>query len=191
LTLYRERFPDVATPAVRWLPFQLNPDLPEAGIPRSEYLRMKFGTPNRSYSHVAQVGASVGIPFAFDRISVQPNTVNAHRLMHYADQHGRQDEAAEELFRVYFIEGGNLSDTNVLAEVGARAGLERAALLAYLEGDADRDLIARSDVEARNAGIGGVPFFIFNRRVGLSGAQEPETLLDALVQAESEAPPPG
>jgi predicted DsbA family dithiol-disulfide isomerase len=122
---------------------------------------------------------------------VQPNTVNAHRLMHYADQHGRQDEAAEELFRVYFIEGGNLSDKNVLAEVGARAGLERAALLAYLEGDADRDLIARSDVEARNAGIGGVPFFIFNRRVGLSGAQEPETLLDALVQAESEAPPPG
>ena len=191
MELYRSRFPDAAKPAVRWLPFQLNPDLPEAGIPRSEYLHRKFGNPNRSYGHVAQVGASVGIPFAFDRISVQPNTVNAHRLMHHAEQQGRQDEAAEELFRAYFIEGANLTDTNVLADVGARAGLERAALLAYLESDADRDVIARADVEARNAGIGGVPFFIFNRRIGLSGAQEPETLLDAIVQAESEAPAVG
>jgi predicted DsbA family dithiol-disulfide isomerase len=191
LDLYSERFPDAAKPAVRWLPFQLNPDLPEAGIPRREYLRRKFGNPNRSYSHVAQVGASVGIPFAFDRISVQPNTVNAHRLMHYAEQQGRQDEAAEELFRAYFIEGADLTDTSILADIGARAGLERAALIAYLEGDADRDVIARADVEARNAGIGGVPFFIFNRRIGLSGAQEPETLLDAIVQAESEVPSAG
>ncbi|MCI3953871.1 MAG: DSBA-like thioredoxin domain protein, partial [Burkholderiales bacterium] len=67
---------------MRWLPFQLNPDLPEEGIARSEYLRRKFGNPNRSYANVAAVGASVGIPFAFDRITVQPNTVNAHRLMH-------------------------------------------------------------------------------------------------------------
>ena len=72
---------------MRWLPFQLNPGLPEEGIARSEYLRRKFGNPNRSYANVAAAGASVGIPFAFDRIAVQPNTVNAHRLMHYADAH--------------------------------------------------------------------------------------------------------
>ena len=174
---------------MRWLPFQLNPDLPESGIARTEYLRRKFGNPNRSYANVAAAGASVGIPFAFDRITVQPNTVNAHRLMHYADQHGRQDEAAEELFRGYFIEGADLTDRAVLAELGARTGLDRAALVDYLAGDADRELIARADSEARNAGIGGVPFFIFNRRVGVSGAQEPETLLEAIAQAEKAVSP--
>lgn len=172
---------------MRWLPFQLNPDLPEAGIARSEYLQRKFGNPNRSYAHVAQVGASVGIPFAFDRISVQPNTLNAHRLMHYAEQRGRQDEMAEALFRAYFIDGANLADCSVLADIGAEAGCDRAALEEYLAGDADRELIARADIEARNAGISGVPFFILNRRIGVSGAQEPETLLDAMVQAEKEA----
>jgi len=184
--MYRERFPDAAAPAVRWLPFQLNPDLPEEGIARSEYLRRKFGNSNRSYAHVAGVGASVGIPFAFDRIAVQPNTVNAHRLMHYADQHGRQDEMAEELFRAYFLEGANLTDKETLAQVGARAGLDHDDVAQYLAGEADRDVIAHADIEARSAGIGGVPFFIFNRRVGVSGAQEPETLLDAMVQAEKE-----
>lgn len=173
---------------MRWLPFQLNPDLPEEGIARSEYLRRKFGNPDRSYAPVAQVGASVGIPFAFDRIAVQPNTLNAHRLMHYADRHDRQDEMAEALFRAYFIEGVNLADPAALAEAGAGAGFDRAELETYLASDADRELIARADLEARNAGIGGVPFFIFNRRIGVSGAQEPETLLDAMLQAEKEAP---
>jgi predicted DsbA family dithiol-disulfide isomerase len=186
MELYRERFPDAATPAVRWLPFQLNPDLPETGIARTEYLQRKFGNPNRSYASVASVGASVGIPFAFDRIKVQPNTVNAHRLMHYADQKGRQDEMAEELFRAYFIEGANLTDPDTLADIAARAGFEREALAAYLAGDADRALVLGADTEARNAGIGGVPFFIFNRKIGVSGAQEAETLLDAMVQAEKD-----
>ena len=186
MELYRERFPDAARPAVRWLPFQLNPDLPEAGIARTEYLRRKFGNPNRSYANVAAVGASVGIPFAFDRIKVQPNTVNAHRLMHYADQKGRQDEMAEELFRAYFIEGANLTDPDTLVDIAVRAGLEREALAAYLAGDADRELVLGADSEARNGGIGGVPFFIFNRKIGVSGAQEAETLLDAMAQAEKD-----
>jgi len=187
MALYRERFPDAAGPAVRWLPFQLNPDLPETGITRAEYLQRKFGNPNRSYANVAAVGASVGIPFAFDRIKVQPNTVNAHRLMHYAEQKGRQDETAEELFLAYFIEGANLTNKDTLADIGARAGLERQALAEYLAGDAGRELVQGADLEARNAGVGGVPFFIFNRKVGVSGAQEPETLLDAMLQAEKDA----
>ena len=172
---------------MRWLPFQLNPDIPEGGISRAEYLQRKFGSPNRSYAHVAAAGTSVGIPFAFDKIEIQPNTVNAHRLMHYGDQHGRQDEVAEELFRAYFIEGANLTDIETLARVGERAGLEFAALSDYLAGDADRKLVEAADVEARNAGIGGVPFFIFNRKIGVSGAQEPETLLQAMLQAVEQA----
>ena len=113
---------------MRWLPFQLNPDLPESGIPRAEYLQRKFGSPNHSYARVEAVGRSVGIPFAFDKIRVQPNTVNAHRLLHYADQQGRQDEVSEVLFRAYFIEGANLTDIGTLADVGASAGLEHGAL---------------------------------------------------------------
>lgn len=184
MNLYRERFPDAAEPAVRWLPFQLNPDVPETGISRAEYLQRKFGTPNRSYSRVAAVGSAVGIPFAFDKIQVQPNTVNAHRLMHHAGQLGRQDEMAEELFRAYFIEGANLTDINTLADIGARAGLDRDAVASYLASDADREGVEAADVESRNAGIGGVPHFIFNRKVGVSGAQEAETLLDAMIEAD-------
>ena len=168
---------------MRWLPFQLNPDLPESGIARADYLQRKFGSPNHSYARVAAVGKMVGLDFAFDKIRVQPNTVNAHRLLHYADQQGRQDEVAEELFRAYFIEGANLTDIGTLADIGARGGLERGALADYLAGDADRELVQAADIEARNGGINGVPYFIFNRKVGVSGAQEAETLLQAMLQA--------
>jgi predicted DsbA family dithiol-disulfide isomerase len=171
---------------VRWLPFQLNPDLPESGIPRAEYFQRKFGSPTHSYARVAAVGESVGIPFAFDKIRVQPNTVNAHRLLHYADQQGRQDEVSEVLFRAYFIEGANITDIGTLADVGARAGLERKALADYLASDADRELVQSADIEARSGGINGVPYFIFNNKVGVSGAQEAEVLLQAMLQAVGE-----
>jgi predicted DsbA family dithiol-disulfide isomerase len=170
---------------VRWLPFQLNPDLPASGMPRREYIERKWG-PGRGpevYARVAAAGRSVGLPFAFENISVQPNTLEAHRLLHYAEQHGRQDEVAEELFKAYFIEGANLADPETLAAVAERAGLDRAKVAAYLASDTDRDVVQQGDAEARSAGVGGVPFFIFNRRVGVSGAQESETLLEAMEQS--------
>ena len=114
---------------------------------------------------------------------MQPNTLEAHRLLHYAEQHGRQDEVAEELFKAYFIEGANLADPETLVAVAERAGLDRAKVAAYLASDTDRDVVQQGDAEARSAGVGGVPFFIFNRRVGVSGAQESETLLDAMEQS--------
>ena len=182
--MYQARFPDEDKPAVRWLPFQLNPDLPVAGIPRTEYIERKFGPGGaRNYSRVAAVGKEVGIDFAFDAIEVQPNTVNAHRLMLYGAQQGREDEVAESLFRAYFLEGAVLTDLNTLADVGSRAGLDRKALEAYLASDEGRDAVLNGDVEARRAGIGGVPFFIFNRRIAVSGAHEPETLLGAMVES--------
>ena len=116
-------------------------------------------------------------------IEVQPNTLDAHRLLTYAEQQGRQDEVAEVLFKAYFIDGANLTDKDTLADIGARGGLDREAVRAYLESDQDRERVAQADVEARSAGIGGVPFFIFNRRVGVSGAQDPDTLLEAMEQA--------
>ena len=186
MSQFRERHPDADEPAVRWLPFQLNPDLPESGIPRAEYIQRKWGSRGSNYSRVAGVGTTVGIPFAFDKIQVQPNTLTAHRLLHYAEQNARQDEVSEELFRAYFIEGANLTDIDTLAGIGAKAGLDRDAVAAYLASDTDRDMIAAADVDARNAGIGGVPYFIFNRKIGVSGAQDPEALLDAMEQALAE-----
>ena len=178
--------PDEEKPAVRWLPFQLNPDLPEEGIPRAEYIERKFGPGHsHSYARVAGVGREVGIEFAFDHIKVQPNTLAAHRLVIYGAKQGREDEVSENLFRAYFLEGANLTDKAVLARVGERAGLDRAALAAYLASDDDREKVLRADLDARQAGINGVPFFIFNRRTAVSGAHAPETLLQAMLDARS------
>ena len=158
-------------------------------MPRREYIERKWG-PGKGpevYSRVAGVGRSVDIPFAFDAITVQPNTLNAHRLLAYAEQQGRQDEMAEVLFKAYFLEGVDLTNLDALADAAARAGLDRNEARSYLESDAGRDAVAQADVEARTAGIGGVPFFIFNRRVGVSGAQESDVLLQAMEQAAKSA----
>lgn len=172
---------------MRWLPFQLNPDLPASGMPRREYIERKWGA-NRGpevYARVAAAGRMVDLPFAFEKISMQPNTLDAHRLLNYADQAGRQDEVAEALFKAYFVEGLDLTSHATLADVAARGGVDRDAAATYLASDADRELIKQADEEARSAGIGGVPFFIFNRRIGVSGAQESEVLLDAMEQARA------
>jgi predicted DsbA family dithiol-disulfide isomerase len=169
---------------VRWLPFQLNPDLPEDGIPRDEYVARKFGTRGKGVNaRVVAAGTQVGISFAYEKMLVQPNTLKAHRLLHYAQRAGKQDAVSEELFRAHFMEGANLTDKQVLADVAARAGLDRDEVAAYLSSDDDRDVIAQADVEARSAGIGGVPFFIFNRKLGVSGAQDAEVLLEAMEEA--------
>ena len=170
---------------MRWLPFQLNPDLPASGISRREYIERKWG-PGRGpevYARVAAAGRTVDLPFAFENITVQPNTLQAHRLLAYADRQGRQDEMSEVLFRAYFLEGADLTSVETLAELAARAGLDRDAARAYLESDEERDVVEQGDVEARSAGIGGVPFFIFGRRIGVSGAQEADVLLQAMEQA--------
>ena len=176
---------------MRWLPFQLNPDLPAGGMPRREYIERKWGAGRgpEVYARVAGAGRTFGLPLAFENITVQPNTLESHRLMHYAAGYGRQNEMAEELFKAYFIEGANLADANTLADVAARAGLDREKTAAYLASDADRDQIKQADLEARGAGIGGVPFFIFNGRVGVSGAQDEQTLLAAMKQAQEQTEP--
>jgi predicted DsbA family dithiol-disulfide isomerase len=170
---------------VRWLPFQLNPDLPASGMPRREYIERKWG-PGRGpevYARVTAAARGEGLPFAFEKISVQPNTLEAHRLLHYAEQQGRQDEVAEELFKAYFVDGADITDPETLASVAAQAGLDREKVSAYLASDTDRDAIQQADIDARNAVVGGVPFFIFDQRIGVSGAQDSATLLDAMEQA--------
>ena len=186
--MYREQSPDEEMPAVRWLPFQLNPDLPPEGISRQEYIERKWGKAGNKYERVSAVGREVGIDFKFDDIKVQPNTVQAHRLLHFATKLGAEDAVAESIFAAYFIEGRNLTDRNTLAEIGERGGLDREILAAYLASDEDRELVIEKDIEIRKAGVSGVPFFIFNRKLAVSGAHEPDTLLKAMLESVSEKP---
>jgi len=176
-------------PMVRWHPFQLNPQLPASGVPRKQYLENKFGGPERAkeiYARVLAAGKRAGIDFAFDAIQVQPNTINAHRMLQFAAERGKQDEMAEVIFRRYFLEGADLSDTQTLADMAQQAGLNRDEAAAYLASDANSELIKEQDRRARAIGVEGVPFFIFNQRLALSGAQPPEVIVEAMEKALEE-----
>ncbi len=188
LETWREKHPD-ETPVVRWHPFQLNPQLPASGVLRKQYLEQKFGGPERAkeiYARVSAAGQRAGIDFAFDAIQVQPNTIDAHRLMHHAGERGKQDAMAEAIFRRYFLEGADLTDKETLADIAQQAGLDRQESEAYLATDADRELIEEQDRRARAIGVEGVPFFIFNQRLALSGAQPPEVIVEAMEKAREE-----
>jgi predicted DsbA family dithiol-disulfide isomerase len=162
---------------IRWRAFQLNPGMPAEGMERRAYVEAKFGGSDRArtiYDTIRAAGAGEGIEFAFEKIKRTPNTLQSHRLLRLAAATDRQDATLEGLFRAYFIEGRDIGDRAVLAEIGAAAGLDREETADYLEGDADTDTVLSEDVLARRAGINGVPCFIFNGRFALSGAQEPE-----------------
>ncbi len=190
LAKFHDSHPAEPAPTVRWHPFQLNPQLPKTGVPRAEYLEKKFGGPARAkqiYARVTEAGKQAGIAFDFDRISVQPNTVDAHRLIYRALDVNRQDAVVDALFRGYFLEGKDLTKLESLVEAAEQAGIDGKASLDYLTGDDDLELIADADREARAMGVEGVPFFIINRKYALSGAQPPEVILQAIEQATAES----
>jgi predicted DsbA family dithiol-disulfide isomerase len=173
---------------IRWHPFQLNPDLPQGGVPRKSYLEDKFGGPERAgqiYARVSAAGATAGIPFAFDRIERQPNTRDAHRLIAWAQERADASDLVERLFRAYFIEGRFIGDREILATIAGESGFDSAAARSLLDSDQGVDAVALMDQRAREIGVQGVPFFIFNQHIAVSGAQEPHALLDAIAQARS------
>jgi predicted DsbA family dithiol-disulfide isomerase len=187
LELMRGRSDQAPEVEVVWHPFQLNPDLPVAGIERSEYIARKFGSRAQDiYGRVSAVGRSVGIDFAFERIVRQPNTVGAHQLIAIAQDEGRQEDIVETLFQAYFLEGVDLTQDGNLLALAERAGLRRETARSGLEDDARRQAVAAADQQARALGVTGVPFFIFDRRLAVSGAQEPEVLVRAISEAALE-----
>jgi predicted DsbA family dithiol-disulfide isomerase len=176
---------------VVWRPFQLNPGLPEEGMERELYVQRKFGSAGPGvYALVAAVGASVGIPFAFERIVRQPNTVAAHQLIGLASRGARQDAMVETLFRGYFLEGADLTRRADLVSLAGQAGLDPAAAQACLEDRASRRTVEDADRQARALGVEGVPFFIFDRRLAVSGAQEPQVLVQAIERAAEHSTDP-
>ena len=185
---WREKHPDAAV-NIRWHPFQLNPDLPREGTDRKGYLEAKFGGPERAkeiYARVAAAGRNAGLDLNFDGIKRQPNTLAAHALIAYAqtaDDGAHADAVAERLFKAYFVDGQFIGDPEVLVAIAAECGLNAEATRAVLSERATLDQIAALDASVRQQGVTGVPFFIFNQKVALSGAQPPEVLLDAMEKS--------
>lgn len=184
LARWRESHPDAPEPVVRWHPFQLNPDLPEDGIARADYLQRKFGTPDPGaiYQRVGAAARAVGLEPDFTRISRQPNTLRAHALVG-AVAGDAQHRLVERLFRAYFDEGADLTSRDTLEALARDAGLPDEAIDGALSSGVQRAALA--DTEARRLGVSGVPFFVIDGKVGVSGAQGAEALLSAFEQARA------
>jgi len=188
LGLYRQRLPEAPAPEIVYHPFELNPDIPREGIARADYVAKKFGA--RGYSahdRLVQAGKPLGIAFAFDKIERQPNTLAPHALIERARSSGVQPAVKEALMKAFFVDGLDLTDTETLVRIASEAGLDRKEAEAALADDKLRRAVAEEEEKARAMGVSGVPFFIFNRRLAVEGAQPPEVLLEAILEAQKES----
>ncbi|MEO0655226.1 MAG: DsbA family oxidoreductase [Pseudomonadota bacterium] len=178
---------------IEWHPFQLNPDMPAEGMDRREYLETKFGGRDRAiavYGQIAEAAEAAGIEIDFAGITRTPNTLNAHRLIHWAGLEGRQTAIVSALFRAYFREGRDIGDSAVLLDIAEAAGLDRAMIERLLASDADADDIRARDAHARDRGVTGVPTFVVANQHVVPGAQPPELwaqVIDELAKAQSDA----
>jgi len=170
-------------PEMRWQPFQLNPDMPRAGMERDAYLSAKFGGPERArqiYAVVEETAERDGLPLYLDRIRRTPNTLDAHRSIRIAARYGLGDALADALFRVYFADGLDIGDRDTLAATAAGIGFDAHEMKALLASDAESTAVQSADKLARQLGLQAVPCYIFDRRYALSGAQEPTSFLPLL-----------
>lgn len=179
---------------IQWLPFELNPDMPEGGMERAAYRAHKFG-PKRADAldrDMIALGWAEGIAFAFDRQTRTPNTRKAHLLIAHAHREGRGPAAAEALFTAYFVDARDIGGDQVLTDIGVGIGLDHAALEAALGDDQLRDSIIDRETEAARLGLAGVPFFIIDDAWTVSGAQSTDAWVDLLrrrLTVAANAPP--
>jgi len=191
LAQWQEENPGRTPPEVRWRPFQLNPDMPAGGIPRSAYLQQKFGSPDGGgrFGRVVAAAREVGLELKLDGIKTQPNTLKAHGLIELAAECSRQSELAEAFFQAYFLDGRDLSDDPTLREIAAEVGMTDVMIDAVLTEDRVVQLIAAADAEMREHGVSGVPLFIVGgeegSRLAVSGAQGSDRLLQAMRQVQA------
>ena len=175
---------------INWLPFFLNPDTPAGGEPYRAFLEAKFGGPIKAEAvldKVRDAAAEDGLNYAFERIQTRPNTLQAHRLLYRAQSAGqtpaRIQALAGALFAAHFQEGRDIGDKDSLADIAAANGERREAVRDWLDSRADIDKVERMAAGIRKQGIDGVPFFIFNRKLAVSGAQSAAVLGAAILQS--------
>lgn len=171
---------------VRWRPFQLNPEMPPGGVPRDEYRRAKFGSLERSRQLDAQVADAArlaGLEIRHDLMQRTPNTVDAHRLLRWAEGEGGQNALVDRLFAAYFVEGKDIGDADTLAALAGEAGLDTDRARSVLAGDSFREEVLAEDRAVREAGVNSVPTFVLERHVLFAGALPPDVFAEALTKA--------
>jgi predicted DsbA family dithiol-disulfide isomerase len=172
---------------VSWYPFQLNPDMPDAGMPFEEYLARKFGDPAGLQPAIDELSAAAkaeGIDLRFDLITHVPNTLNAHRLMNFGAMHRADTSAlAERILSGFFSQGLDISDPDVLAVLGSDLGLGSMDIMAALEDETSRRVVLAQEAQVRQSGVTGVPDFLVNKRLLVVGAQRTESLVGVFDRA--------
>ncbi|PBB24263.1 MULTISPECIES: DsbA family protein [unclassified Mesorhizobium] len=172
---------------IRWRPFQLDPTIPPQGKDRREYMRAKFGSDERIreiHARIEPLGEAEGISFAFDAIKVASNTLDAHRLIRWAGAAGEavQNRLVRRLFQLNFEEGVNIGDHTVLVEAAREAGMDASVVATLLPTDADVEAVRTEIATASRMGISGVPCFLLEGKYAVMGAQDVDTLADAIRQ---------
>ncbi|AMY03592.1 DsbA family protein [Mesorhizobium ciceri] len=172
---------------VRWRPFQLDPTIPPEGKDRREYMLAKFGSDERIreiHARIEPLGEAEDISFAFDAIKVAPNTLDAHRLIRWAGAAGEaiQNRLVRRLFQLNFEEGANIGDHAVLVEAAREAGMDASVVASLLPTEADVEAVRTEIATASRMGISGVPCFLLEDKYAVMGAQDADTLADAIRQ---------
>lgn len=178
---------------LRFHAYFLNDWIPREGISRTDYLIKKFGSVER-YAQIAErvkaAAAEEGLVYAPDKISRQPNTTDCHRLILWAGKSGNAARMKQRLMDLYFTEGGDLTNNDMLAQAAADVGLDRAEISRLIATEQDVDIVAQQAQNAKEAGIDGVPCFIFAGVFAVSGAQAPEHLAGAIERAAEQIAKP-
>jgi predicted DsbA family dithiol-disulfide isomerase len=180
--------PDVPV-ELHWRPFFLNPWVPREGIDRSTYLETKFGSVEAYKGIAGRVVAAAGeegLLYRPELVRRQPNTIDCHRLIHWADAQGKAAQMKQRLMELYFRDGGDLTDTEVLVQAAADCGFEADDVRKRLAGDEDVALISAQARDASDKGISGVPTFVFANKYAVSGAQPAEQLARAIREVSAE-----
>lgn len=174
---------------LRFRPYFLNPWVPREGMSREDYLIAKFGSVERynaNNQRVADAAAKAGLVYERDKIKRQPNTMDCHRLIRWAGEAGAAAQMKQRLMELYFAEGGDLTDREVLVRAAADCGLDADDIRARLASEQDAAQVAAEAEQAKEAGIDGVPCFIIGGLIAVSGAQPPEYLAQAMERAMTE-----
>jgi predicted DsbA family dithiol-disulfide isomerase len=174
---------------VNWRPFFLNPWVPREGISREDYLTTKFGSVEAYKGIAGRVVAAAeqeGLSYRPELVARQPNTIDCHRLIHWAEAAGKSGEMKQRLMELYFRDGGDLTDFDVLVQAAVDCGLDADEVRRKLASDEDVALVSGNAQEAADKGISGVPTYVFAQKYAVSGAQDPQMLANAIRQVSAE-----